>query len=78
VAGKYLPGMKVNLDCSGEVTRGTTDSVGRFLLVNVPAGKCELETDGEGAEDQLDQHGKFDHDVTIVAGRTNQLDKSCG
>jgi hypothetical protein len=42
-------------------------------LVNIPAGKCELETDGESAEDQLNQHGKFDHDVTIVAGRTNQL-----
>jgi hypothetical protein len=51
--------------------RGGTDSGGNYLscVKNSPAERCELEKDGAG--DHLNQHGKFQHDVAIVAGRTN-------
>jgi hypothetical protein len=71
--GAYLVGVSVRLDCAGRQTTGTTDTLGRFLLLNVPTGKCELETDGAGAVDGANRHGSFFHDVVIAAGRTNQL-----
>lgn len=73
VQGKYLPDVTLNLDCAGKVTSGKSDSTGRFLLVGVPAGHCELEIDGTTAREPGRSYGRFYPGVDLQPGMTNVL-----
>src|SRR5206468_8894048 len=55
----------------GNSTR--SDGQGRFLLPNVTAGHCALETDGRSASENGNPFGQFFHSVDLVGGITNVL-----
>ncbi len=76
VAGKYLQGVTLELNCGeekGKRNRAISDGTGRFLIANVPSGHCRLEIDGTTVRRGSEVYGIFTPGIDLDGGHTNVL-----